>query len=157
MELVVVIAILGVLASIAIPVYFSFIEKAKITRAIAEISLLEREILTWQEDHGTLPLSLEEMGRGGFLDPWGNPYQYLNFDTIAEKEKGKGKAKEEEKEDEKKKKRKDHNIHPINDYFDLYSMGKDGKSQSPLTAKVSRDDIIRAHNGRFIGIASDYS
>ncbi|MCP5251868.1 MAG: hypothetical protein H6939_09135 [Burkholderiales bacterium] len=45
---------------------------------------------------------------------------------------------------------------PINSDYDLYSMGKDGASVSPLTAKASRDDIIRANNGRFIGRAADY-
>jgi general secretion pathway protein G len=35
-------------------------------------------------------------------------------------------------------------------------MGKDGKSQSPLTAKASRDDIIRANNGQYVGLAADY-
>ena len=33
-------------------------------------------------------------------------------------------------------------------------MGKDGDSKSPLTAKASRDDIIRANDGGYIGLAS---
>ncbi|MCG6963484.1 MAG: prepilin-type cleavage/methylation domain-containing protein, partial [Acidobacteria bacterium] len=37
-----------------------------------------------------------------------------------------------------------------------YSMGPDGKSQPPLTAKASRDDIVRAGNGSFVGVAIDY-
>lgn len=52
--------------------------------------------------------------------------------------------------------RKDHNLHPINSDYDLYSMGKDGKSVSPLTGGPSRDDIVRANNGRFVGKAADY-
>lgn len=35
-------------------------------------------------------------------------------------------------------------------------MGADGASVSPLTAKSSRDDIVRANNGRFVGLASTY-
>jgi general secretion pathway protein G len=35
-------------------------------------------------------------------------------------------------------------------------MGKDGASVSPLTARASRDDIVRANNGAFVGLASDY-
>jgi len=138
----VVIAITGILAGIAIPAYISFVEKAKITVAISDIKLLQRDISDWQSDHGALPLTLEEMGKGDMKDPWGNPYQYLNFETI----KGKGNGK----------KRKDHNLVPLNEDFDLYSMGKDGKSQTPLTAKASRDDIIRANNGSYVGAASDY-
>ena len=152
LELIVIIAIIGILASIAVPAYYSFIEKARVTRAISEIGTLQGEILGWQGVHGTLPLSLDEIGRGGLMDPWGNPYQYLNFDTVDEKATGK----EKEKGKDEEKKRKDHNLHPINDDFDLYSMGKDGDSKAPLTAKVSRDDIIRANNGAYIGIASKY-
>ena len=35
-------------------------------------------------------------------------------------------------------------------------MGKDGASIGPLTAKASLDDIVRANNGQFIGLAADY-
>ncbi len=52
--------------------------------------------------------------------------------------------------------RKDHNLHPLNSDFDLYSMGPDGKSQPALTAKVSWDDVIRASDGGFVGRASRY-
>ena len=45
---------------------------------------------------------------------------------------------------------------PLNSDFDLYSMGPDGQTATPLTAKASRDDIVRANNGGFIGVASDY-
>jgi general secretion pathway protein G len=52
--------------------------------------------------------------------------------------------------------RKDHNLHPLNSEFDLYSMGADGDSKSPLTAKASRDDIIWARDGDFVGLAEDF-
>ncbi len=52
--------------------------------------------------------------------------------------------------------RKDKFLVPINTDFDLYSMGEDGKSVPPLTAKASRDDIIRANDGGYIGPASGY-
>ena len=52
--------------------------------------------------------------------------------------------------------RKDHFLHPINTDFDLYSMGPDGKSTAPLTAKISQDDIIRANDGGFVGLAAHY-
>jgi general secretion pathway protein G len=52
--------------------------------------------------------------------------------------------------------RKDRNLVPINSFFDLYSMGKDGQSRPPLTAPVSQDDVIYANDGAFIGLAEDY-
>jgi general secretion pathway protein G len=35
-------------------------------------------------------------------------------------------------------------------------MGRDGASQPPLTASASRDDIVRANDGQYIGLASGY-
>jgi general secretion pathway protein G len=52
--------------------------------------------------------------------------------------------------------RKDRNLVPINTDFDLFSRGKDGQTNFPLTAQRSRDDIVRANNGGYIGLASDY-
>jgi general secretion pathway protein G len=52
--------------------------------------------------------------------------------------------------------RKDHLLAPVNADFDLYSMGKDGQSMVPFTAKASRDDIVRANNGGYVGLVSDY-
>jgi len=139
-EMLIVIAILATLAAIAIPAYSNYIQRAKIARCIAEIRMLESEIAAYQENKDKLPDNLNDLGRGNILDPWGNPYQFLNFANV----KGVGEM------------RKDMNLVPINAHFDLYSMGKDGQSMPPLTVTVSHDDIIRANNGSFIGIASDY-
>lgn len=49
--------------------------------------------------------------------------------------------------------RKDRFLHPINSDYDLYSRGKDGESVEPLTAQKSHDDVIRANDGAFIGLA----
>jgi general secretion pathway protein G len=48
-------------------------------------------------------------------------------------------------------------LDPINSDFDLYSMGKDGVSKTQLTQKDSLDDIVRARDGAFVGLASDFS
>lgn len=140
LELLTVIVIVGALSAIAIPNYTGYIEEAKETRAIADIVTLETDIEAYKFLYGTLPDSLDDIGRGGFLDPWGNPYRYLNIG----KTKGKGKM------------RKDRFMVPINSDFDLYSMGKDGRSVSPLTASHSHDDIIRANDGGYIGPAYKY-
>jgi general secretion pathway protein G len=52
--------------------------------------------------------------------------------------------------------RKDRFLHPINSDYDLYSMGKDGESVEPLTAQKSHDDVIRANDGRFVGLAVEF-
>ncbi len=52
--------------------------------------------------------------------------------------------------------RKDRFLVPINSDFDLYSMGKDRESVAPLTAKKSHDDVVRANDGAFVGLASEF-
>jgi general secretion pathway protein G len=139
-ELMVVIAIIGTMSAIAIPAYQGYIEKARIAKAIAEIDIMQGEIVAYQTDKGELPDTLNDIGRASLLDPWKNPYQYYNFTDDT----GKGNM------------RKDRFMVPLNTDYDLYSMGKDGKSKPPLTAKDSHDDVIRANDGRFIGLASEY-
>ncbi|MDX9840578.1 MAG: type II secretion system protein GspG [Desulfobulbus sp.] len=138
-ELMVVIAIIGTLAAIAIPNYLSYRERAKVTVAITEIKGIERDITAFEADIGRLPVSLVEAGRGNPLDPWGNPYVYYPVDSVPM-----GIL------------RKDKSLVPVNSDYDLYSMGADGKSQAPFTAKASQDDIVRANNGAFTGLAQNY-
>ena len=139
-ELIVIIAIVGILAGIGIPAYRAYLDKARITKTISDMRVIEKEILAYKAAKEHLPESLKDINRENMEDSWGNPYQYLNFTKI----KGTGKM------------RKDRFLVPINTYYDLYSMGKDGKSSSPLTAKSSYDDIIRANDGGYIGPAHSY-
>ena len=45
---------------------------------------------------------------------------------------------------------------PINSDYDLYSMGEDGGTRPPLTARPSQDDIVRAGDGGFVGLAEEF-
>jgi len=45
---------------------------------------------------------------------------------------------------------------PVNSDYDLYSMGSDGKSRPPFTARASLDDIVRASNGGYVGPVADF-
>jgi len=143
-ELLIVIAILATLLSIALPLFASYIDKAKIARAQIEIKNIEKEILAFNIENNRYPYSLAEIGLANLKDPYGNTYQYLLIAT------------DQATDSKKTKARKDRNLHPVNTDFDLYSMGKDGKSQAPFTAKVSRDDIVRANNGQFVGPVNLY-
>jgi len=141
-ELMVVVAILATLTEIAIPAYSTYREKAMVARAVSEIKILSQEITGYSaSNENSLPISLDNIGRAGLLDPWGNPYQYLNYATVH----GAGGGI-----------RKDRSLHPLNSDYDLYSKGKDGLSQAQITAPLSQDDIVRANDGRFIGLAANY-
>jgi general secretion pathway protein G len=139
-ELMVVVAILSVLSTIAAPSYRDYVNRVDIAKAIADINRIDSALGRYQvANKGSSPPDLATVGLGGLLDPWENPYQYLNLSNG-----GGGQA------------RKDHAQVPLNSDYDLYSSGKDGASVGQLTAKASHDDIVRANNGRFVGLATDY-
>ena len=138
-ELMFALAILAILATIANLLLSSYQESARVARAIAEIRSIQNDITSFQIDNNRLPVDLAEVNWDTRMDPWGHPYQYTNFTTTP-----KGQW------------RKDKFLVPINSTFDLWSMGPDGKSVPPLTAKDSKDDIIRANDGSFIGKAGLY-
>jgi general secretion pathway protein G len=140
LEILIAIAILSILTLIGLPAYQDYRERIRVAQAVIDIGAIQSTIQRYVDDNRGPPDDLAEVGQAGKLDPWGNPYQYVNLTTA----KGKGKA------------RKNRNLVPINSDYDLYSMGKDGASAGPLTAKASRDDVVRANDGRFIGLAQDY-
>ncbi|HAJ75799.1 MAG TPA: hypothetical protein DCM64_05040 [Gammaproteobacteria bacterium] len=74
------------------------------------------------------------------LDPWGNAPQHLPFDEDMPSED----------------KRQDTGEDPVNNDYDLYSKGKDGETAISLTSATGMDDIVRADNGRYAGLAEDY-
>jgi general secretion pathway protein G len=52
--------------------------------------------------------------------------------------------------------RKDQFLVPLNTDYDLYSRGKNGLSQSSIASAVSLDDVVRANDGAFLGLAAKY-
>lgn len=140
-EILMALAILGVLAAIALPNYADYRERARIAQAKGDIREMEVLINRYYADRRAYPATLADIGKATLLDPWKSAYQYLDVTDIKAT---KGQA------------RKDKQLVPINSDYDLYSMGKDGVSAAPLTAKASQDDVIRANDGRFLGLGSEY-
>ena len=138
-ELMITVAILAVVSSIAAVSYNGYIDTTNNASAVQQIRILALIINDYAGDHGQYPDSLSDISSENLLDPWGNPYNYLKIEGASV-----GKV------------RKDHNLVPLNTTYDLYSSGKDQKSQPPLTASASRDDIVYANDGGFVGLASDY-
>jgi general secretion pathway protein G len=52
--------------------------------------------------------------------------------------------------------RKDRFGAPLNSDFDLYSMGRNRETADSLSTPQSYDDIVRASDGIFVGLASDF-
>lgn len=143
-ELLLVLAILGTLAVLGVPALARAIHLARVARAIGDIEAVQIDIATFRAGADTLPTSLASIDRAGLLDPWGTPYQYLRLEVPGKKNPPLGQA------------RKDRFLVPLNSDFDLYSSGKDKGSVPPINAAASRDDIIRANDGGFIGLAARY-
>ncbi len=158
-ELLITIALLGILAGLALPMYFTYIEKAKRARAIVEIRAVARAIDEYVRATGALPNSLPEAGVPSNLpDPWGNPYQYERWPDSPGGSgdpggKGKGGGKDDGAPPGQQRK---HKGNALNTDYDLYSMGPDGKSVAPVTGKPSRDDIVRADDGNYVGTSEGY-
>ena len=217
-ELVMIVAIVGILSGMAIPSYFGYLDKAKIARCIAEIRYIEKSVNAFFYSSAVYPASLSEAGAGHMVDPWGTPYQYLKLagagpgngggqggggqgggggntwwwfeptaayaappggqggGTQAGGNQGGGTSQGggasgsdggtgvgapngaggNQGGGPQPQPRKDRFLVPINSDYDLYSMGKDRESIAPLTAKKSHDDIVRANDGAFVGLASDF-
>lgn len=140
LELLLALVVAGALTTLALASYSSYMEQAKVSRAEGDLTVIEEKIALYQSSNNQLPASLAQVGESALLDPWGHPYVYLNFTGLS----GKGQM------------RKDRNLVPINSDYDLYSVGHDGATMPPLLVTVSHDDVIRANNGGYIGLASDY-
>ncbi len=140
LELLLALVVAGALATLALSSYSSYMEQARVSQAEGDLASIERKIALYAAGNNQLPASLAQVGASGLLDPWGHPYVYLNFTGLH----GTGQM------------RKDRNLVPINSDYDLYSIGKDDATLPPILAPVSHDDVIRANNGGYIGLASDY-
>lgn len=176
----VVVAMVTTLAAIAFPMYTDYLEKARVARAIAEIRTIDKAVDIYGMTAGVLPESLADVGWDNVLDPWGNPYEYLKLGTTSKYARlgddihvalGKRRASPvahhatgwswfvasaHAAKSGGGKPRKDRFLVPINSDYDLYSKGRDGQSVAPLTAQQSHDDVIRANDGAFVGLAVDF-
>jgi general secretion pathway protein G len=140
-EVMLVVVVFAALVGIAFPSYTESVERSRRGKAIADIANIQLLIGRYESSRGELPDALTDIDPKGFVDPWGKAYFYTN---LAEA-KGKGSA------------RKDHKLNPINSDFDLFSAGKNGVFKTQITQKDSVDDIIRARDGAFVGVAADFS
>ncbi len=210
-ELMIAVAIVGILSSLAAPNYLDFIERARVARSVAELHMIAEVVKGYAMTSGQYPDTLAQAGQNPLLDPWGNPYQYYRIDCgtnimighlsipIAPARTSAGQAfpvsgslrpdqahvsfANDDSDSQglvrliakggsgggsgsssgggkstcgSGKPRKDHFLHPITSDFDLYSMGKDGDTVAPLTAQKSHDDVIRASDGAYYGLAKNF-
>ncbi len=142
LELMIVVVLLGIMAGIAYPIYTGIVDRARAAKVMGDMGEIQIALAKYLTDtNGALPVSLAAVGLDTLTDPWGNPYQYLKIEGNGG---GLGNV------------RKNQGLVPINTDYDLFSMGKDGAFETPLSSVSSRDDIVRAGNGAFMGPAEDF-
>jgi general secretion pathway protein G len=135
-ELLAAVGIIGSLLALGIPASQEAIQRARVARATAELRSISHNL----DLQDSLPDNLSFLGPV-LRDPWGNPYRYNKFPPFKKVPKGA---------------RRDRFLVPINTTYDLYTVGRDGKTSPALTAGPSQDDVIRANDGGFFGLASKY-
>lgn len=142
LELMFAAGVAAIVSVLAIGQYTQYIDRSRNAAAQADLVLMETLILRYQTDHdGALPDSLAQIGKGTLLDPWQRPYHYTRLAGV----KGsKGSA------------RKDKRLNPLNSDYDLFSAGKNGVFKTQVSQKDSLDDVIRARDGAYIGVARDF-
>jgi len=116
----------------------SQLEQARIERAKQEITQIQNAIDAYRVRHHELPASLQDLGSAVSLDPWGRPFEYVNFDasgTVGQRT---------------------YDGLPINSEYDLYSRGPDGHTEANLRTETAHDDIVRGRDGSFVGSGADF-
>ena len=111
-ELLSVVAIIGVLSAIVVPHNQEAVDKAKVSRALADLHVIAGDLNT----QDSLPATLAAVNRDKLLDPWGRPYVYVRFPAHGIP----GNA------------RLDLFAVAVNTRFDLYSLGPDGASSASV-------------------------
>jgi general secretion pathway protein G len=139
-EMLLVLALAGIILAIAIPAVEQYIAKSRRVQSILDIAEMSAKIKQSERTTGVLAEALADVGYGGKLDPWGQPYEYVNLRTAPASIKA----------------RKDKLLKPLNSDFDLYSIGRDGLTKPSLNHAWSRDDIVRARDGGFIGTGEEF-
>lgn len=141
-EVIVAMAILGALAAISVPQFSSYQESARRAQAYADIRNIDLAVRKYKAENSDWPTDLTALNMTDIpTDPWGNAYVYLKIEGVPS---ATGFA------------RKDQFLVPLNSDFDVYSKGSNGTSTAPIASPQSQDDVIRANDGRFIGLASTY-
>src|SRR3954471_6723624 len=140
-ELVIVLSIAALVLAMTMPMVNNYVERGKVSQAVSDLAEMSKTIRDYEKTRGTLPDSLDDVTvNGSRTDPWGYAYQYFNLRTAH----GNGQA------------RQDKILRPLNSDFDLYSIGPDGLTLPSLAKPESRDDIVRARDGAFVGPASEF-
>lgn len=143
LELMVVAMGLATLFAMALPMIEGAREAVRLHQAVTSILVIQFEVIKYELQYGTIPANIAALDLAADVatDPWGRSYVYLNYDYA-------------DPPDEVP--REDQFLKPINTAYDIFSVGPDGVSHKRLPHNRSRDDIVRASDGEYIGVAAEF-
>jgi general secretion pathway protein G len=134
-ELITVMGIVVALATMALPVYNSYLKTVKNGRCVADLRTIDKAFTAYILEKNSLPANLSDIGSAANqLDPWGKAYVYQ---IIAS---------------DRSNALLDEFGEALNTDYDLYSMGEDGASDLTYADPHSANDIARHNNGMFVGL-----
>jgi general secretion pathway protein G len=136
-ELLMVVAIIGILATLAIPNFNAYILTTKNKRCATDIRVIDKAITAYILDKNALPSTatvFSDIGMPNQLDPWNRPYIFKNLSDVGAVplEDIAGVA--------------------LNTDYDLYSKGANNVSTQAAGNPNNADDIVRSNNGSFAGV-----
>ncbi len=140
-RILVTVAIIAIVGTVAVPISRDYLDSSHTAQAVSDLGAIEIAIARYKaQNRGELPASLDQLRVGGWNDPWGHPYRYNNLEVV----------------ETASPVRVDAGSNPLNRDYDLYSLGKDGRTGESLASPFSTDDVIRALGGNFFGSAVEY-
>jgi general secretion pathway protein G len=139
-EVLIATALIATLSAMVVPALIDASDRGKITEASTTIAAISLDLQRYRDLSGNYPDTLAEAGLDGQLDPWGHEYRYLRIEGVPGV----------------KGMRKDRFLVPLNSDYDVYSIGPDGRTRAPLSSPTAFDDVLRANNGLFVGLGSEF-
>ena len=129
--------------AIAVPSLEVAREDMRVHEAVTDITVIQFAVTKYELRYGTIPADTAALNLAEDVatDPWGHPYVYLNYATPDPADADP---------------RKDQFLKPINTAYDVYRTGPDGLTHRNLSNTRARDDIVRAVDGGYIGVAEDF-
>jgi general secretion pathway protein G len=131
-ELILVVAIIGMLATMATPFYNGYIKTVKNKACASDLRTIDSAISAYIIANNVLPTSLDDVGMGSQVDPWKHRFVYNNNFSLVDP-------------------LEDIAFKPLNSDYDLYSTGEDGASTPASGNPANADDIVRSGEGAYIG------
>lgn len=143
LELMVVAMGVATLIAMALPVLEGAREAVRLHQAVTSILVIQFEVIKYELKYGTIPANIAAMDLAVDVatDPWGRSYVFLNYDYAISPDFVP---------------REDQFLKPINTAYDIFSVGPDGESHKRLPHPLSLDDIVRASDGEYIGVAAEF-